>query len=126
MLQQYIPRITEKADLFISQIEKQQKAIDATAWSSYLSFDIMGEAGFGKDFGGLANGQEHPAIKGVHDHMAILSIASHVPWLLNIASRIPGATAGYAPFFNWCTSQIQAKQKVCPPPFTLLSFVLLY
>ncbi|KAK8107523.1 cytochrome P450 [Apiospora kogelbergensis] len=92
VLQQYIPRITEKADL-------------------YLSFDIMGEAGFGKDFGGLANGQEHPAIKGVHDHMAILSIASHVPWLLNIASRIPGATAGYAPFFNWCTSQIQAKQK---------------
>ncbi|KAK8025904.1 hypothetical protein PG990_003727 [Apiospora arundinis] len=111
VLQQYVPRITEKTDLFISQIAKQQKAIDATAWSSYLGFDIMGAAGFGKDFGGVAAGQEHPAIKGVHDHMTILGIASHVPWLLNIASHIPGATAGYAPFFNWVASEIQAKQK---------------
>jgi hypothetical protein len=115
VLQTYVPRIASTVDLFVSQVAKQNGPIDATAWTNFLSFDIMGKVGFGKDFGGVAKGEEHPAIKGVHDHMNILGIVSHLPWLLNIASRIPGATAGYAPFFNWCASEIIAKQKVRGP-----------
>ena len=88
--------------------------MDATAWSMYMSFDIMGEIGFGKDFGCVAKGEEHIAIKGVHDHMNILGVMANVPWALNVLSRIPGATAGYAEFFGWCASQIHAKQKVTP------------
>lgn len=114
-LNTYEPRIKQKVDLFCRQLASHaaaDKPIDATAWSMYLSFDIMGEVGFGKDFGGLANGTEHPAIKGIHEHMAVLGVLSNVPWLLNLASSIPGATAGYAGFFGWCASEIEAKQKV--------------
>ncbi|ETS82892.1 hypothetical protein PFICI_04768 [Pestalotiopsis fici W106-1] len=110
VLNTYTPRVTAKVDDFIAQIAKQGIA-DATAWTSYLSFDIMGDVGLGKDFAGVASGREHPAIKAIHDHMTVLSIGGHVPWLLNLASRIPGCTAGYAPFFNWCAAELQAKQK---------------
>lgn len=90
----------------------------------FLSFDIMGEVGFGKDFNNLNTGVEHSAIKGVHDHMAALGVLSHVPWFLNLMSRIPGAAAGYSGFFSWCADEIKSKQKVihhCPDRgFTLL------
>lgn len=77
----------------------------------FLSFDVMGEVGFSKDFDNLATGKEHPAIKGIHDHMLILGILSNVPWLLNIIGSIPGAAAGYTGFFNWCSSEIKEKAK---------------
>lgn len=86
--------------------------MDATTWSMLLSFDIMGEVGFGKDFNNLTTGVEHAAIKGIHDHMAILGVLSHVPWLLNILGSIPGATAAYSGFFKWCADEIESKQKV--------------
>lgn len=109
----YEPRIKSKADLFLSQLTSHAgKPIDATAWTMFLSFDIMGDVGFGKDFNCVATGTEHPAIKGVHDHMAVLGVLSNVPWLLNLLGCIPGATAGYAGFFNWCASEMKAKQKV--------------
>ena len=78
----------------------------------FLSFDIMGDVGFGKDFNSVASGTEHPAIKGIHDHMTVLGVLSNVPWLLNLLACIPGATAGYAGFFSWCANEIKAKQKV--------------
>ncbi|KAF3026714.1 hypothetical protein E8E14_014727 [Neopestalotiopsis sp. 37M] len=109
-LNTYAPRVEAKVDDFIAQAAKQG-TLDTTAWTSYLSFDIMGDVGLGKDFAGVASGQEHPAIKAIHDHMTVLSIGGHVPWLLNLASRIPGCTAGYAPFFNWCAAELKAKQK---------------
>jgi hypothetical protein len=47
---------------------------DATAWMMMLAFDIMGEVGYGQDFGGIVTGKEHPASKAIHDHMSIIGI----------------------------------------------------
>ncbi|KAF1347461.1 putative benzoate 4-monooxygenase cytochrome P450 [Lizonia empirigonia] len=107
----YEPRIKIKADAFVRQLRQSSKAFDASAWSMYYSFDVMGEVGLGKDFDNLSSGQEHPAIKGVHDHMTMLGILSTVPWLLNLLSSIPGAAAGYSSFFSFCSNEIQAKNK---------------
>lgn len=109
----YEPRVKAKADQLAFHIEKNlDQPIDASAWSMFLSFDIMGAVGFGKEFNNLDTGVEHPAIKGVHDHMAILGTLGHVPWFLNLASRIPGAASGYSSFFKWCGDEIERKQKV--------------
>ncbi|EKG20298.1 Cytochrome P450 [Macrophomina phaseolina MS6] len=125
-LNTYEPRIADKVNQFISQASKI-KIMDATAWSMYLSFDIMGDVGFGKDFGGIARGTEHPAIQGIHSHMEILGVGSHMPWLLNIASRIPGATAPYSRFFGWCAAEIEEKRKTWDPeayPQDIVSWLL--
>ncbi|KAI4862377.1 putative benzoate 4-monooxygenase cytochrome P450 [Hypoxylon rubiginosum] len=110
-LRTYEPRIKVLVDQLITQFSKQKGAVDATAWSMYLSFDVMGEVGLGQDFGSVSSGTEHSAIKAIHDHLLILGIGSHMPWLLNLASRIPGATAGYAEFFNYCETQVNAKKR---------------
>ena len=109
----YEPRVKEKADLLSAYVERRlSQAINVTKWSMFLSFDIMGEVGFGKDFQNLNSGIEHPAIKGVHDHMAVLGVLGHVPWLLNIIGRIPRAAAEYAGFFRWCADEIERKKQV--------------
>lgn len=41
-LNTYEPTISSKVDEFIEQISKRG-TVDATAWSMYLSFDIMGK-----------------------------------------------------------------------------------
>ncbi|KAI0110549.1 monooxygenase [Hypoxylon sp. NC0597] len=109
-LNAYVPRIKALVNTFISQIAQRQGPVDATAWSNYLTFDIMGEVGFGEDFGCVAGGKTHPAIKSIHDHMHFLGIGSHVPWLLNVLGNIPGATKGYIPFWDHCHSQLEAKR----------------
>ncbi|KAL4919422.1 cytochrome P450 [Aspergillus aurantiobrunneus] len=108
----YEPNIRAKADLLISHIEENGgRPIDATIWSMFLSFDIMGNVGFGKEFNNLSTGVEHPGIKAVHDHMAILGTMGHVPWLLNLISHLPGATSAMAEFFKWCEDEIVQKHK---------------
>lgn len=115
----YEPRIKSKVDSFVSQIRaNEHKPLDATAWSMFLGFDIMGEAGFGKDFNNLRTGKENPTIRAIYEHMTILGVLSHVPWMLYLMSGIPGATAAYADFSGWCGSEIDLKQKV----YTVLSF----
>ncbi|GME28827.1 putative benzoate 4-monooxygenase cytochrome P450 [Neofusicoccum parvum] len=126
-LSTYEPRIKRKVDQFIAQLSQAQAPLNGTAWSMYLSFDIMGEVGFGKDFGGVSSGTEHPAIKGIHSHMEILGIMSHLPWLLNLLSRVPGAAAPYAGFFGWCAAEIKAKQRDWNPdqyPQDIVSWLL--
>ncbi|KAI0835198.1 monooxygenase [Hypoxylon sp. FL0890] len=106
----YAPRIKTLVDTFTSQISQQKGPVDATAWSNYLTFDIMGEVGFGKDFGCVASGEKNPAIQAIHDHVYILAILSHVPWLLNLLGHLPRATEGFIPFWDYCQSQLEAKR----------------
>lgn len=72
----------------------------------------MGEVGFGKDFGSLARGQEHPAVEAIHEHMAVLGVLQTVPWFLNVLGSIPGAAASFSEFFRICESEIEEKEKV--------------
>lgn len=109
----YEPRIKAKADQLSAHIDKfLEQPLDMSVWSMFLSFDIMGDVGFGKEFDNLTTGIEHQAIKGVHDHMAVLGTLGHIPWLLYLVGRIPGAASGYSSFFKWCEDEIERKRKV--------------
>ncbi|OJJ67356.1 hypothetical protein ASPBRDRAFT_200075 [Aspergillus brasiliensis CBS 101740] len=108
----YEPRVKSKVDLLASHVAKNLgQAIDVTAWTMFLSFDIMGDIGFGKDFHNLDTGVEHPAIKSVHDHMAVGAVLLQVPWFLYLLCRTPGAVSSYSSFFKWCADEIERKRK---------------
>ncbi|KAL4812321.1 cytochrome P450 [Aspergillus spinulosporus] len=119
----YEPSIGAKADLLISHLEKNRaQAIDVTKWSMFLNFDIMGKVGFGKELNNLSTGMEHPGIKAIHDHMAILGVMGHVPWLLDLFSHLPGATSSMAEFFKWCEDDIN--WDINEPPQDVTSWLL--
>ncbi|KAI1372782.1 putative benzoate 4-monooxygenase cytochrome P450 [Hypoxylon crocopeplum] len=124
-LNAYEPRIKVLVDSLVSQISQQ--TVNVTAWTMFLTFDSVGEVGFGKSFGCVSSGIEHSAIKGIHDHMAVLGVMGLVPWLLNLLTRIPGATAGYAPMFSYCASRVEENRKTFDPeeyPTDVMSWLL--
>ncbi|KAF1962854.1 cytochrome P450 67 [Byssothecium circinans] len=111
-LTSYQPRIKAKTDMLVEKIrELNGKQIDMTKWSMLFGFDVMGEVGFGKDFGSLTSGQEHPAIKAIHEHIAVLGVFQTVPWLMNLLGSIPGAAASFAEFFGMCEKEMVEKEK---------------
>ena len=63
----------------------------------------------------LESGDEHPAIRGVHDSMTAIGVLGTVPWLLSMLSKIPGAAGGYLKFTAWCHQQLQEKRRVSQP-----------
>ncbi|KAB8238047.1 cytochrome P450 [Aspergillus alliaceus] len=108
----YEPRVIAQAGKLVAQIDANPgKPFDATAWTMFFSFDIMGDIGFGKDFNNLTTGMQHHAIRAVHDHMSLIGVLSHVPWLLNILSNLPGAANAFSGFFAWCADQIESRRK---------------
>lgn len=109
----YQPRVKAQADKLIAQIYRHiNEPIDATLWSAIFSFDVMGTAGFGTDFGGLSSGQEHPASKEIHSFVWVLGVIQSIPWLPNLLSSVPGANRGFATFFGLCANVLAEKQKV--------------
>ena len=114
----YEPQIKGKIDMFISQLRARQgQALDITQWTMFLTFDIMGKIGFGKDFHQLENGSELSAIKGLHDQMGVLGLLSPLPWLLSLLGSIPGLTGSYGLFMDYCAKQVDEKRRVDPSLF---------
>ncbi|KAG6366127.1 hypothetical protein INS49_000303 [Diaporthe citri] len=75
-------------------------------------FDVIGEVAFGKDFGNLATGTEHSALKPIHEHIKVFAVLGHLPWLMNIMTSIPSASSIYTEIFSFCEDEIRAKQKL--------------
>lgn len=102
-----------QADKLVAQMYAHiNEPVDATLWSAMFSFDVMGDAGFGKDFGSLSSGQEHPASKEIHGFLWVLGVVQSIPWLPSLLSSIPGANRGFAAFFDLCAQVLIDKQKV--------------
>ncbi|KAI5857444.1 putative benzoate 4-monooxygenase cytochrome P450 [Durotheca rogersii] len=114
-LNMYEPRVKNLVDLFVAQLSQRNDGIDVPTWTMYLFFDVAGEAGFGQSFECVSRGIEHPAIQALHSHMSMLSILSHVPWLLNLIGAIPILASGYKSFFDWCNSQLDSSQSKFDP-----------
>ncbi|KAK8029550.1 hypothetical protein PG993_010841 [Apiospora rasikravindrae] len=112
-LQSYEPRVRAKADLLLTRLDENAgKPIDMTMYGMFYGFDVMSEVGFSKDFNMLNSQKEHPAIVALHNSLSILSIVGgSLPWLLGMLTRIPGASAGYQEFIEWCGGELQARRK---------------
>lgn len=109
----YEPSVRSKIATLVSQFKARSgQPVDATAWTMYLTFDVMGKVGFGKDYNQLETGQQLPAIQGLHDQMGVLGLLSPLPWLLSFLSAIPGLSGSYGLFMNYCAEQVAEKKKV--------------
>ncbi|KAL1639131.1 hypothetical protein SLS58_008218 [Diplodia intermedia] len=113
-LSSYEPRVKAKTDVLIRQLRARadsKTAVDATAWSMFFAFDVMGAVGLGRDFQTLEAGREHPTIRGIHDSMAAIGLLTPVPWLLRMAAAVPGAASKLTAFMTYCSRQVREKEK---------------
>ncbi|KAF4541054.1 Cytochrome p450 [Lasiodiplodia theobromae] len=108
----YEDRVMSKTARLIEQLRNRVgEPVNITAWANTYALDIIGDVGLGTEFRSLDDGKDHPAIKGVHDSMAIIGFLSSVPWLLKILSDTPGATRKFNLFKEYCGNQVVLKEK---------------
>ncbi|KAJ1325421.1 cytochrome P450 family 628 [Microdochium nivale] len=112
-LNSYEPAIKTQVDALVRQLYWRGEAgLNVTDWSMFFAFDLIGDMGFGKSFGQLSSGVEHPAIRPIHAHIKLLGIFQTVPWLLYLLSCIPGAASTYSEIFGFCAGEIRNKLKI--------------
>lgn len=102
----------------LSAPEQLGKPVNVTEWVSYLSYDIMGIVGYGKDFGNLRTSTEHAAVTGLRGAMKVFGVLRQVPWLANFLSHFPGGKGAAGPYDRYCKQLVADKRKVNYPSQT--------
>jgi hypothetical protein len=87
--------------------------VNASAWTMFFSFDVMGDLAFGKDFHMLEKGKEDDATLGIHNGLDAFGYMQHVTWFSHFMVRVPGLGGAFRKFRNWCEEQAVEKQQVC-------------
>lgn len=108
--------------LFLQRIaapDQVGKPINITELVSWLSYDIMGIIGFGKDFGNLRTTHEHAAVKGLRETMVAFGTLRQLPWLANFLSHFPGGDGAMGPFAKYCHDLVAEKRQVSDEFMTL-------
>lgn len=84
----------------------------------------MGDLSFGKSFNMLNSGEEHYAIKLLHENARPAGILGPIPWFLLTASKIPFATGEVKRFLSYSEKCVEERKtmKVCEPD--IMSYIL--
>ncbi|KAH0536694.1 hypothetical protein FGG08_006460 [Glutinoglossum americanum] len=96
-LRSYQSRIRTQVDLLIARIKElssppssPQTPVNATQEINYFAFDLMADLTFSHSFNMLTTGEMNDIMRIVHRGQRILGVFSHIPWIYNIAARVPG------------------------------------
>lgn len=90
------PIIGGYVDLLIDRLHQHseggQKAIDMMAWFTFTTFDVIGNLGFGSDFGCLEKSYYHPWVKAISSNIREISLLrvflAYCPaWLLALIAN---------------------------------------
>jgi hypothetical protein len=114
-LRAYQPRIESNIASLVQQIDHHNarfEAVNASRWFNYLSFDVMGDVGFGKNFGMLDKGEKVEVLRKLEDGQKGLGIFGVVPWLFMILTKIPSIRKEHDVFVDWCAKQILDRREV--------------
>jgi hypothetical protein len=114
-LRAYQPRIESNVASLVQQIERhcaRDGTMNAGRWFNYLSFDIMGDVGFGQRFEMLEAGEKLEVLKKLEDGQKGLGVFGVVPWLFMMLTRIPWIRKEHDIFVDWCAKQILDRREV--------------
>jgi hypothetical protein len=121
-LKAYHLRIESNIASLVQQIDghnAKRETVNVSRWFNYLSFDVMGDVGFGKSFGMLDKGEKVEVLKKLEDGQKGLGVFGVVPWLFMILTKIPSIRQEHDVFVEWCSRQILDRAEVaCPLPPT--------
>ena len=89
--QEFLPRMNRLSDLLVVKLSQYDgMPVVINDWCHFITFDVMGELGFGQSYGQLESGRLHDSIDQITKFLRIGVSAIQVPWLVNIVQSIPG------------------------------------
>ena len=111
----YQPKIESCISVLLQQLRTRgvsPDGINITLWDSFLTFDVMGETGFGRTYNMLETGTIHPAVKCQKDSLWMFGIATKIPWFMRLMMILPASCSPMKPIMNWCGNEMNEKVKV--------------
>jgi hypothetical protein len=109
----YMGRVDGLVTLLLQRLsEANGEPVDWTKMARYLAFDIIGEIGLGRSFGGLQKMETHPAVEELEQAVWWFGVPGLVPWLVRAMAEIPGLSGSMGAFIKWAEEQMQAKLQV--------------
>ncbi|OQU97048.1 hypothetical protein CLAIMM_03051 [Cladophialophora immunda] len=86
----YEARILQHVNVMSKQIRARTgQVLNFSDWCDFFAFDVMGDLGFGEDFGMLLEAKPHPYMVFMHHALRMLSIFSHIPWFKQLIPYLP-------------------------------------
>ncbi|PCD22091.1 hypothetical protein AU210_015891 [Fusarium oxysporum f. sp. radicis-cucumerinum] len=124
-LYNYEPRVAEYASQLLNRLEETRgMPFNISKWFGFYSFDVMGDLAFGKSFGMLTEGVEHPFMSLVHTHMAMAGTFSHLVWMFPLFRAIPFANCDDVDFQRWLVKQLRHREQNQPDVPDVFSWLL--
>ncbi|KAF5024608.1 hypothetical protein F66182_3371 [Fusarium sp. NRRL 66182] len=124
-LRDYEPRVTEYTSQLLDRLsELQGRAVNASDWFNFYSFDVMGDLAFGKSFNMLRGGVKHYFMNALHESMTLNGYLSHIPWIYPLVKMIPPVNAENTKFWTWCETQVEERSKLKPDKPDVFSWIL--
>ncbi|KAK4622300.1 Cytochrome P450 monooxygenase [Fulvia fulva] len=110
-LRDYETEIQKLNTKLVDQIGKHNgKPVNVTKWFNLFSFDAMGLLAFGRDYGMLDTGEKRHELEMLDEGMQPL--AYRLPsWFFRMLTKIPGLSAGYQKFVNFCINELTWRVK---------------
>ncbi|KAH8891588.1 cytochrome P450 [Thozetella sp. PMI_491] len=106
----YEPRIQAMVDKLLSDFATG-RPVDVTDRTMCLTFDIIGDLGFSKDFGMLSSGKEHDAIRDLRHVLNLVAVGRMIPWTLNMLNKVPSGRNRVDSFREWCRNELRKRQE---------------
>jgi hypothetical protein len=102
------------SDLLIQKLSQYDgQPVVINDWCHFITFDIMGELGFGQSYGQLESGRLHNALDQITKFLRIGVSAIQVPWLVNIVQSIPGLEDPQVLLRKFSAHCMDEREKVC-------------
>lgn len=112
-LDAYEPRIRYYASqLCTAFAASEANPVDASAWFSYLAFDIMSDLAFGKPFHMVRDGKSHYVRNLLIKGIMVLGPLTPVPWLFHLAGSLPRMTRDWLAYRAWVLVQLKERMQI--------------
>ena len=124
-LDAYEPRVLHYAEQLATALgASESKPVNASAWFSYLAFDIMSDLSFGKPFHMVRDGKSHYVrdllIKGI----MVLGPLTPVPWLFHLAGSLPRMTKDWLAYRAWVLVQLKERMRMETEKSNVMSWLI--
>ena len=101
------------SDLFIDRLSSYDgQPVVINEWCHYITFDVMGDLGFGRSYGQLESGRLHPGVAAIGQWLKFATLAMQLPWLMTAMQHIPGVKDPTLSLRSFAENSLREREKV--------------
>ena len=124
-LRSYDNRLLKYAGQLEALLRKRlSQPVNIAALIEWYSFDVMGDLGFGKSFGGLTSEREHWAIQCLKDSNKIVGLVAHTPWLFHLLTKLPASWSPMERLMQYSDQAVEERRLKPPAEDDVMSHLL--